>query len=269
MKDHLRQLLAEVPDPRRRRWLVREYLQARILQALQEEGCFSAWIFHGGTALRFLHRLPRHSEDLDFSLAPGGAAEGFRAGADAARRMLAAEGYGVSVSADERKPVRAAFLRFRGLYAELGLSPHPDETVAVKLGLDTRPPAGGSTGTTLSRRFVLLHLFHHDRSTLLAGKMKALLTRPYLKGRDLFDLAWLLADPSWPPPNLAFLGNALRQAGRPAEPFTEQGWRRALRDRLAAIDWRKARADVAPFLERAADAALLDRDAVLGLLGKG
>lgn len=47
---------------------VREYLQARILEALQHAGAFTNWAFLGGTALRFLDRLPRFSEDLDFSL---------------------------------------------------------------------------------------------------------------------------------------------------------------------------------------------------------
>ncbi|MFW6228360.1 MAG: nucleotidyl transferase AbiEii/AbiGii toxin family protein, partial [Alkalispirochaeta sp.] len=48
---------------------VREYLQARILEALQRAGAFRYWAFLGGTALRVLFRLPRFSEDLEFSLA--------------------------------------------------------------------------------------------------------------------------------------------------------------------------------------------------------
>ena len=65
-------MLRDEPDDFRRRSTTREYLQARILQSLQDHGAFSNWAFLGGTALRFLFSLPRYSEDLDFSLtAPG------------------------------------------------------------------------------------------------------------------------------------------------------------------------------------------------------
>ena len=47
---------------------MREYLQARILEGLQRAGAMSPLAFQGGTALRFLYRLPRYSEDLDFTL---------------------------------------------------------------------------------------------------------------------------------------------------------------------------------------------------------
>jgi len=47
---------------------MREYLQARVLLAMQERGAWSSLAFMGGTALRFLYLIPRFSEDLDFSL---------------------------------------------------------------------------------------------------------------------------------------------------------------------------------------------------------
>ena len=48
------------------------------------------------------------------------------------------------------------------------------------------------------RRHVTLRLHHHDRASLLAGKLHAILQRPYTKGRDLYDLIWYLSDPTWP-----------------------------------------------------------------------
>jgi hypothetical protein len=48
---------------------------------------------------------------------------------------------------------------------------------------------------------------------LLAGKLHAMLSRPWLKGRDLFDLVWYLADRNWPAPNPVLLNNALKQTG--------------------------------------------------------
>ena len=48
--------------------LLREYVQSRMLGALQEAGAMVPLAFMGGTALRVLYRLPRFSEDLDFTL---------------------------------------------------------------------------------------------------------------------------------------------------------------------------------------------------------
>jgi predicted nucleotidyltransferase component of viral defense system len=68
MKEHLRKLAASADNDLARWSLAREYLQARVLESLQDKGVFLRWAFVGGTALRFLFGLPRFSEDLDFSL---------------------------------------------------------------------------------------------------------------------------------------------------------------------------------------------------------
>ena len=58
-----------------------------------------------------------------------------------------------------------------------------------------------------------LNLCHHDKPSLLAGKLHAVLSRKWTKGRDLYDLVWYLADRTWPAPNLALLNAALAQTG--------------------------------------------------------
>jgi len=102
-----------------------------------------------------------------------------------------------------------------------------------------------------------LQLHHHDRASLLAGKLHAILQRPYLKGRDLHDLLWYLSDPSWPAPNLTLLNNALGQTGWEAEPLTEDNWRKTVRRRLQAVAWEQVVDDVQPFLDSSGDARLL------------
>ena len=64
-----------------------------------------------------------------------------------------------------------------------------------------------------------LPIQHHDKASLLAGKLHAILQRPYAKGRDLYDLLWYLGDPTWPPPNLTMLNHALRQTGWEGAPL--------------------------------------------------
>ena len=266
MKPLLMEILRDQPDDFRRRSTAREYLQARILLALQDAGAFADWAFVGGTALRFLFQLPRYSEDLDFSLTiPGGDAR-FEKHMQSVGRDLELEGYDLEIRSRPHPPVASAAIKIRGLLYEMGLSPHPNEVMMVKVEIDTRPPPGARTATRLVRRFVLLNLLHYGRPSLLAGKLYALLTRKYTKGRDLYDLGWYLADRTWPAPNLLQLNNALRQSGWSKPVVTPANWRGLIRDKLNTIDWPEARRDVSPFLEREQDTALVSRDVLLPLL---
>ena len=81
MKEHLAQLVRAAPTPAQARNITREYLQARILAALQRAGAMIPLAFHGGTALRFLYNSQRYSEDLDFALERAQTAYDFRAAA--------------------------------------------------------------------------------------------------------------------------------------------------------------------------------------------
>ena len=266
MRPVLMEILRDQPDDFRRRSMAREYLQVRTLLALQDAGAFSNWAFVGGTALRFLFQLPRYSEDLDFSLTTPQADARFEKRMESVRRDLTSEGYDVEIRARTWATVAAAFVKFRGLLYEIGLSRHEDEVFTVNVEIDTHPPDGPRVETRLVRRFVLLNLLHYDRASLLAGKLHAVLTRKYTKGRDLYDLAWYLADSTWPAPNLLQLNNALRQTESAGPAVTPQNWRRLVREKLETIDWRRALEDVGPFLERKEDAKLISMDALLPLL---
>jgi predicted nucleotidyltransferase component of viral defense system len=79
MKAYIEQLLSNAADPVQGRNLKREYLQARILEGLQNAGAIIHLAFQGGTALRFLYAVPRYSEHLDFALEKPGAGYDFRA----------------------------------------------------------------------------------------------------------------------------------------------------------------------------------------------
>ena len=267
MKEHLLSLLSNISNPLDARNHAREYLQALILQSLQRLGAMVPLAFHGGTALRFLYNSQRYSEDLDFTLEGNAQEYDFRTYLQSIRRDLEAQGYALSLKVSDQKTVQNAFVRFPGLPFDLGLSPHKDEVLAVKIEVDTRPPQGAGLETTLVRRYVLLNLQHHDRASLLAGKLHALLQRPYLKGRDLYDLAWYLGAPDWPPPNLALLNNALTQTGWSGPPLTPDTWREILRTHLGEIPWEQALPDVGPFLPSPQESARLTRENLDRLLG--
>lgn len=266
MKEYVRELARSAASPPQARNLVREYLQARILGALQRAGAMIPLAFQGGTALRFLYQLARYSEDLDFALEGNRARYDFRAYLDAIRSEFTAEGYGVEVKVNDARTVHSAFVRFPGLLYELGSSPQRGEMLAVKLEVDTQPPAGAGLETTIVRRHVVLQLLHHDRASLLAGKLHALLQRPYTKGRDLYDLIWYLSDPQWSPPNLDLLNHALAQTGWKGSSLTEANWRRRVWEKIQAVHWTDAVRDVRPFLERPDEAEFITQENVKRLL---
>ena len=266
MKEQLRQLVEQTASATDGRNVAREYLQAQILSALQRAGAMVPLAFHGGTALRFLYGINRHSEDLDFALEQRQSEYDFRRYLRAIRSDLGAAGYEVDLRVNDRKVVNSAFVRFQGPLYDVGLSPHTNEILAVKIEVDTNPPTGAGLTTTTVRRHALLRLQHHDRASLLAGKLRALLQRTYTKGRDVYDLVWYLADPGWPEPNLVLLNNSLNQSGFEGAPLEPVTWRETVVQKLEEIDWERAAADVAPFLERGDELELIAKDHVIGLL---
>jgi predicted nucleotidyltransferase component of viral defense system len=267
MKDYMAELVRTSPTPAQGRNVAREYLQARILGALQRASAMIPLAFHGGTALRFLYAIARYSEDLDFALEKEKNSYDFRAYLQAIKNELAAEGYAIEMKVNDKKTVHSAFVRFPGLLYELGLSGQRSEVLAVKIEVDTNPPAGAVMTTSLVRRHLTLQLQHHDRASMLAGKLHAILQRSYLKGRDLFDLLWYLSDRNWPAPNMALLNNALQQTDWIGKPLTVGNWRAAVRKRLKTVEWQRVVNDVRPFLEPSVDPNLLTHENLLRVLG--
>lgn len=266
MKEHLRQMASTAGNDIARASLVREYLQARILESLQDTGVFLRWAFAGGTALRFLYGIPRFSGDLDFSVITPGKDAGFNPAMVEIKRMFEREGYSIDIRMSEKRKDSSAWIRFPGLPRELGMSSNASQALSVKVELDTHPPAGAQIENTVVRRHVTLNLCHYDKASLLAGKINAVLSRSWTKGRDLYDLIWYLAEHTWPAPNLDLLNAALKQMGWKGSRLTEANWKKQLRNRIESLDWEKARADVKPFLERERDLDLVKKDVLIGLL---
>ncbi|MGO9380345.1 MAG: nucleotidyl transferase AbiEii/AbiGii toxin family protein [Dissulfurispiraceae bacterium] len=267
MKDYVAELIRGASTPLHARNIVREYLQARILGAMQRAGAMIPLSFHGGTALRFLYSTGRYSEDLDFALEKNREDYDFHKYLESIRGELTAEDYNVELKVSDKKIVNGAFVSIRGLLYELGLSPHKDETMAVKIEVDTHPPKGAVVTTTVIRRYVTLQLQHHDKASFLSGKLHAVLQRSHLKGRDLYDLLWYLSDPTWPSPNFTLLNNALRQTNWAGPELTDGNWRKLVREKVDTMSWQDVVDDVRPFLDTTADANLLTKENLDQLLG--
>ncbi|MDO8880313.1 MAG: nucleotidyl transferase AbiEii/AbiGii toxin family protein [Coriobacteriia bacterium] len=258
MRERALEIAAQRPRALDGRNLLREYLQSRILGALQEAGAMVPLAFMGGTALRFLYRQPRFSEDLDFTLERAADDFSFSSLAERVVRQLEREGYELNARVGDTGAVVRAWFAFGGLLADAGLSPHADEVLKVLLEVDTRPPAGAVLEVSVVDRFGPLRLQHHDLSSLYAGKITAVLARPYTKGRDLYDLMWYLTRTPSIEPNAVLLTNSLTQVAPDVVAEAEADWRTAVRARLARVDWYDARRDLASFLEQSRDVDLIE-----------
>lgn len=250
MRERLLDLIREVQPPVAAGNLAREYLQARILLAMQDAGAMVPLAFHGGTALRFLFDLPRFSEDLDFALErPGRTQFAIETLETRIRGQLEREGYEVVIRRKVGRVVESLMVGVPNLLYEAGLAARESQQLRIRLEVDTRPPEGAGLETTIVRRHAMLNLQHHDRASLLAGKLHAVIQRPWAKGRDMFDLFWYLSDARWPDPNLALLNNALAQTGWDGPQLDAGSWRPAVHGRVTSLDWGAVERDVRPFLE--------------------
>lgn len=167
---------------------------------------------------------------------------------------------------NDRKVVHTGWVRVAGVLHESGLSAMPTEKLAIKVEIDTRPPAGGHCERRIVTRYVTFLLQHYDLPSLLAGKLHAVITRKYAKERDWYDLMWYLSQRPPVAPNLPLLQAALDQtqgAGR----RDALAWKQLVQERLTALDMRAVSEDVGPFLERPQDTALLTRENLSVMLG--
>ena len=247
--------------------MLREYLQAYALRIMQSEGVFRTTAFVGGTALRFLYGLPRFSEDLDFSVEQKQWANGAFAGLMKKMKdefMLA--GYDVSITYNDKKAVCSSFIRFKGLMYEAGMSALKDQKLSIKIEMDNNPPKGAVLRTDIVNKYFPLSFLSYDIASLFAGKVHALVTREYTKGRDFFDLGWYLSYQKGLRPNIKLLQNALKQTGWKKDMPTEGSWIAFVLDVVHKADWSKVRKDVENFLERPGDLEVFSKENVIMLL---
>jgi len=238
VKEYALELAGQKADVRDKLNILREYVQAYLLKIMHE---------------------PRFSEDLDFSLCKG-TSENFLDLMRKIKRELELAGYEVEVKAKEVKTVQSALFRFSGLLHEAGLSSIADQKFTVKVEVDTNPPAGAVTETQVVNKYFPITFLAYGTSSLLSGKLHAVLTRKYTKGRDLFDLGWYLSRWKGIVPNIPMLVNALQQTGWEGPLPDESNWRGLVADAVSKMDWARV------FLQNPADMTVLSQENVLGLV---
>lgn len=220
-----------------KRFMIREYLQYKILQIVFDNSYYANKLcFLGGTCLRIVHGNSRFSEDLDFdnfNLTP----EDFEGISSIIAKELKKEGYEVEI----RNVLKGAFhcyIRFPELLFKEGLSGHKEEKILIQL--DTEPQDFGFEPDRhiLNKFDVFSEILITPKDILLAQKFYAILNRSRPKGRDFFDVVFLLAKTK---PNYDYLKLKVNIEN-------SKDLKSAILNRCSKIDMSEMARDVAPFL---------------------
>lgn len=247
MKAECLELVQKESDSGCRLNVLREYLQALILFSFHQSEAFVNLSFVGGTALRFLYRLPRFSEDLYFSLETK---NGYKPveWLKKLKRDLELMGYEVEVTWDDERFVHTGWIKFKKILSEVKLSVNPNQKLSIKIEVDSNPPRKAKTEIKIIQLHRMIALRHHSLSCLMAGKIRAILTRPYAKGRDWYDLLWYLSQVPPTSPDLNFLKASMSQNSKELK-IGHIDWKKLLSLKLESLSAISLQKDVAPFLE--------------------
>ena len=174
-----------------KRFILREYLQHKLLQILFDSEYANELCFLGGTCLRIVHGNTRFSEDLDFDNFTI-AEDTFAKVSGVLKKQLEQEGYDVEMKT-VLKGAYHCYIRFPEILYKEGLSSHREEKILIQL--DTEPQHFDFVPEKyiLNRFDVFTQIFITPLNLLLAQKFYAVCNRERNKGRDFFDIAFLLS----------------------------------------------------------------------------
>jgi predicted nucleotidyltransferase component of viral defense system len=185
--------------PETKRILLKEALQAYVLDFVYNHPTYRRLNFYGGTCLHVVYDLNRLSEDLDFDNSAG--LDLTTLADDLVNLFQKTFGYRETFAKAQRGEhgILRITLKFPILNA-LGLPPHASEALHLKVETSHHQQVAVIQHTPVfvyGRSFVPAHF---SLETMMAGKMLACLERnfqrgregAFIKGRDFYDILWFM-----------------------------------------------------------------------------
>jgi predicted nucleotidyltransferase component of viral defense system len=220
-----------------KRFLLREYLQHKILQIVFDSEFASKLAFLGDTCLRIVHGNARFSEDIDF--------DNFNISEDAFEKVaavihheLVSEGYSVELKT-VYKGAYHCYIRFPELLYREGLSGYLEEKILIQLDTEPQNFEFEPERSLLNRFDVFTQIVTTPKDLLLAQKFYTVINRKRNKGRDFFDIVFLLS--LIDRPNYDYLKMKLNIT-------TAAELKEVILQRCKEIDMQEMASDVQPFL---------------------
>ncbi len=219
------------------RFMVREYLQYKILEIIFGSPFERKLAFLGGTCLRIVHGNTRFSEDLDFDNF-NLSMEDFEEVTEIIKKELGRLGYLIEMR-NVSKGAYHCYIRFSELLFKEGLSNHKEEKILIQLDTEPHNFKYQPDQPLLNKFDVFTQVNSVPRDLLLAQKFYAVINRRRNKGRDFFDIVFLLG--LGETPNYAYLYAKIGVQN--AEELREM-----VLEKCALLDMKKMASDVKPFL---------------------
>ena len=179
-----------------KRALLREYMQYKILEIIFATQYNNKLSFLGGTALRIIHGNTRFSEDVDFDNF-GLSEEEFKELSEEIKRGFGVEGVQAEIRTVTKKAFRC-YLKIPEILHREGVSQMPEEKILIQI--DTLPHHFDySPENVLINKF---DVFSEIRVTptqlILSQKIVAAFDRKRAKGRDFYDILFLISKKTKP-----------------------------------------------------------------------
>ncbi|MFN5619674.1 MAG: nucleotidyl transferase AbiEii/AbiGii toxin family protein [Flavobacteriales bacterium] len=220
-----------------RRFILREYLQYKILEIVFNGPHANKVVFLGGTCLRIVHGNQRFSEDLDFDNLLLSEPEFTEISANITVQ-LERMGY----ETETKLVAKGAYhchIRFPRLLFAQGLSGYEEEKILIQLDTEAQHFDYTAEKPILNKFDVFTKIAATPLPLLMAQKCYAILNRPRNKGRDFFDLVFMMGRNI--SPDMAYLNQKLNIA-------TTVELRHRLLQKCQSLDMAAMATDVAPFL---------------------
>ncbi len=219
------------------RFIIREYLQYKILEIIFETPYENKLSFLGGTCLRIVHGNSRFSEDLDFDNF-NLSMEDFTIITKIVKTELERLGYEVEFR-NVNKGAFHCYIRFPELLYKEGLTSHQEEKILIQLDTESHDFQFKPDQPILNKFDVFTQINVTPKDILLAQKFYAVINRKRNKGRDFFDIIFLLSQGLVP--NYEYL-RAKTGIKKPEE------LRRKILHKCSELDMQAMALDVKPFL---------------------
>jgi predicted nucleotidyltransferase component of viral defense system len=185
-------------------FILREYLQYKILEIIFDSEYSNKLCFLGGTCLRIVHNNTRFSEDLDFDNF-GLSVTDFENIAGIILKKLTREGYEIEIK-NVFSGAYHCYIRFPKLLFQEKISAHIDQKILIQIDTEPQNFIFKPTKEFLNKFDVFTSINTTPVDILLSQKFYALINRPRKKGRDFFDIIFLLKNTQ---PNYEYLNQKL------------------------------------------------------------
>jgi len=236
----------------KKRGILREYLQTLILNAIYRHKLGNKIYFMGGTALRFLHNLPRFSEDLDFNAA-GLTDREFDDLLNIIKHHLENEGFNVDVKRKDIYDVYSARINFKAVMKNFGLIDTRGDDIIIKVEMHNPEWKIKSEPAVISLFGLLFTVLAMDKGAFLAEKSHAFIHR--CRGRDVYDVLFMLRR-RFPLDREMFLAKKIR--GLPENALLKKF------KSLTASECKKLARQVRPFLFKEEEAEFVEKASFYG-----